>query len=98
MSGTGIAARQSERLSLDPAGALDERNAWPAMPGPSRRLRGPSPRMHIVHVVLSLGLGGQEVLILELCRELARRGERVTVISLRSEEHTSELQSPCNLV
>ncbi|MEJ7731660.1 MAG: glycosyltransferase [Polyangiaceae bacterium] len=38
--------------------------------------------MHIVHVVLSLGLGGQEVLILELCRELARRGERVTVICL----------------
>lgn len=38
--------------------------------------------MHIAHVVLSLGLGGQEVLILELCRELVRRGERVTVISL----------------
>src|SRR2546426_3463818 len=31
-------------------------------------------------------------------QQLARDGERVTSRAPRSEEHTSELQSPCNLV
>ena len=38
--------------------------------------------MRIVHVVQSLGLGGQERLVLHLSRELRRRGHEVTVISL----------------
>ena len=38
--------------------------------------------MRIVHVVQSLGLGGQERLVLHLSRELRRRGHDVTVISL----------------
>src|SRR5829696_7873686 len=38
--------------------------------------------MRIFHVVLSLGLGGQEVLILELSRELRARGHEVQVVSL----------------
>lgn len=38
--------------------------------------------MRIVHVVQSLGLGGQERLVLHLSRELRRRGHKVTVVSL----------------
>lgn len=38
--------------------------------------------MRIVHVVQSLGLGGQERLVLHLSRELRRRGHEVTVVSL----------------
>lgn len=38
--------------------------------------------MRIVHVVQSLGLGGQERLVLHLSRELRRRGHEVSVISL----------------
>jgi glycosyltransferase involved in cell wall biosynthesis len=38
--------------------------------------------MRIVHVVLSLGIGGQERLILNLSRALGRRGHEVTVVSL----------------
>jgi len=38
--------------------------------------------MRIVHVVLTLNIGGQERLILNLSRELARRGHDVHVISL----------------
>src|SRR2546426_5647627 len=32
------------------------------------------------------------------CRRLRRRGQQRFVSASRSEEHTSELQSPCNLV
>lgn len=38
--------------------------------------------MRIVHVVQSLGLGGQERLVLHLSRELVRRGHEVSIISL----------------
>src|SRR5437764_10663385 len=38
--------------------------------------------MRIVHVVLSLDVGGQERLILSLSRELAARGHDVRVLSL----------------
>jgi glycosyltransferase involved in cell wall biosynthesis len=38
--------------------------------------------MRIVHVVLTLNVGGQERLILNLSRELVRRGHEVSVISL----------------
>jgi glycosyltransferase involved in cell wall biosynthesis len=38
--------------------------------------------MRIVHVVQSLGLGGQERLVLHLSRELRRRGHEVAVVSL----------------
>ena len=38
--------------------------------------------MRIVHVVLTLNIGGQERLILNLSRELVRRGHEVSVISL----------------
>lgn len=38
--------------------------------------------MRIVHVVQSLGLGGQERLVLHLSRELRGRGHDVTVVSL----------------
>lgn len=38
--------------------------------------------MRIVHVVQSLGLGGQERLVLHLSRELRRRGHDVSVVSL----------------
>jgi glycosyltransferase involved in cell wall biosynthesis len=41
-----------------------------------------SPAMRIVHVVQCLGMGGQERLILNLSRELARRGHIPSVISL----------------
>src|SRR5256885_3318900 len=36
--------------------------------------------------------------ILDYLDELARRSPLITVQRFRSEEHTSELQSPCNLV
>src|SRR6478752_3061876 len=39
-------------------------------------------RMRIVHLVQSLAIGGQEMLIVSLSRELARRGHIVTVVSL----------------
>jgi len=42
----------------------------------------PSAAMHIVHVVSSLAIGGQERMILDLARGLRGRGHRVTVISL----------------
>ncbi|MEO6572435.1 MAG: glycosyltransferase, partial [Polyangiaceae bacterium] len=38
--------------------------------------------MRIVHVVQTLGMGGQERLILNLSRELVRRGHDVSVLSL----------------
>lgn len=38
--------------------------------------------MRIVHVVQTLGMGGQERLILNLSRELVRRGHEVSVLSL----------------
>ena len=38
--------------------------------------------MKIVHVVQTLGMGGQERLILNLSRELVRRGHEVSVLSL----------------
>src|SRR5256885_10888439 len=34
----------------------------------------------------------------EVCRQRRRPLERITQLAIRSEEHTSELQSPCNLV
>ena len=37
--------------------------------------------MRIVHVVLTLNIGGQERLILNLSRELVRRGHEVSVIA-----------------
>jgi glycosyltransferase involved in cell wall biosynthesis len=39
-------------------------------------------RMRIVHLVQSLAIGGQEMLIVSLSRELARRGHIVTVVAL----------------
>ena len=38
--------------------------------------------MHVVHVVFSLDVGGQERVILDLCRGLVARGHRATVLSL----------------
>lgn len=38
--------------------------------------------MHVVHVVFSLDVGGQERVILDLARGLVERGHRTTVISL----------------
>ncbi|MCX5747752.1 MAG: glycosyltransferase [Proteobacteria bacterium] len=38
--------------------------------------------MHVVHVVFSLDVGGQERVILDLARGLVERGHRATVISL----------------
>src|SRR5258706_12830386 len=55
-------------------------------PTRKRRYRCPSrsrsPRMRIVHVVLTLNIGGQERLILNLSRELVWRGDPGGVISL----------------
>lgn len=42
----------------------------------------PRRRMHVLHVVSSLEIGGQERMILDLARGLKERGHRVTVLSL----------------
>src|SRR5690606_3594483 len=42
----------------------------------------PRRRMHVLHVVSSLEIGGQERMILDLARGLKQRGHRVTVLSL----------------
>lgn len=42
----------------------------------------PRTRMHVLHVVSSLEIGGQERMLLDLARGLRDRGHRVTVLSL----------------
>src|SRR5256885_12460341 len=60
------------------------------------------------YTTLFRSAGGAEVHLREILRRLVARGHQVTLLAsgwpgcepreTRSEEHTSELQSPCNLV
>ncbi len=46
------------------------------------RARNPVPELHVVHIVLSLDVGGLERVVIELAREGRRLGQKVSVICL----------------
>src|SRR5256885_11515750 len=70
---------------------------------PHQRLRGIHRRRVRYKETIHAALGGESAIALQVARVLRQilRGaelERVHEDAQRSEEHTSELQSPCNLV
>src|SRR2546426_5568922 len=86
---SSCARRGCAAMTPDAAAVMGRRarqQAWQA-PCTGRPLR-------VLHVVHELDFGGLEGLVGAIVRLIDRR----RFDSHRSEEHTSELQSPCNLV
>src|SRR5256885_6375193 len=69
----------------------------PALPDAARQLQAGASQMQLTITVYILGLGVGQLIYGPLSDSLGRRPMLLAGL-IRSEEHTSELQSPCNLV